>query len=283
LGLVKYRKYATKGEKTVERKIEEFKDYLLEKERSQNTIESYMQSINMFYRMFGELNKKNMIEYKRWLLENRKPKTAAIRCMSMNVYCDFLGHPEYKVKSIKVHNRTSVENVITMDEYKYFLQCLKYERNDKLYFIIKFLAGTGCRASELVKLEKTCLSTGEFSMWSKGKVRKIIIPSSLIRESKEYFATVDSRWLFPNRYGNQMTTRGVAQQIKRHGQRYGIRGEVLHPHAFRHLFAILFLDKTKNLVLLSDILGHESVNTTAIYLRLTAEEQKKQIDNTVNW
>ena len=267
----------------MDKRIEEFRDYLLDKERSPNTIESYMQSINMFYRMFDELNKKNMIEYKRWLLDNRKPKTAAIRCMSMNVYCDFLGHPEYKVKSIKVHNKTSVENVITMDEYKYFLQSLKYEGNHKLYFMIKFLAGTGCRASELIRLEKKCLATGEFTMWTKGKIRKILIPRGLIRESKAYFSTVDSRWLFPNRYGNQMTTRGVAQQIKKYGQRYGIREEVLHPHAFRHLFAIEFLAKNKNLALLSDILGHESVNTTAIYLRLTAEEQKKQIDNTVNW
>ena len=267
----------------MDRRLEEFREHLVNKERSQNTIESYMQSINMFYRMFDELNKKNMLEFKRWHLENRKPKTAAIRVISMNVYCEFVGHPEYKVKGIKLHSKSSVENVITMDEYKYFLQCLRNEGNDKLYFMIKFLAGTGCRASELIKLEKKCLSSGEFYMWTKGKMRKILIPRGLIRESKAYFKTVDSRYLFPNRYGEQMSTRGVATQIKKYGQRYGIREEVLHPHAFRHLFAIQFLAKNKNIALLSDILGHESVNTTAIYLRLSAEEQKKQIDNTVNW
>ena len=94
---------------------------------------------------------------------------------------------------------------------------------------------------------------------------------------------MESRYLFPNRYGEQMTTRGVSQQMKKYGRRYGIREEVLHPHSFRHLFAIHFLEKNKNIALLADIMGHENMNTTAIYLRLSAEEQKKQIDNTVNW
>ena len=43
------------------------------------------------------------------------------------------------------------------------------------------------------------------------------------------------------------------------------------------------MKQNKNIALLSDVLGHESLNTTAIYLRLSAAEQKKQIDKTVNW
>lgn len=49
------------------------------------------------------------------------------------------------------------------------------------------------------------------------------------------------------------------------------------------LSGILFLKENKNIALLSDILGHESLNTTAIYLRLSAAEQKKQLDRTVKW
>ena len=147
----------------------------------------------------------------------------------------------------------------------------------------KLEAQDGCRASQLVRLEKKSLKTGEQALWTKGKVRKILIPCNLIEESKYYFQEVDSRFLFPNRYGEQMTTRGVSQQMKKYGRRYGIREEVLHPHSFRHLFAIQFLENNKNIALLADIMGHENMNTTAIYLRLSAEEQKKQIDNTVNW
>ena len=237
----------------MENKIEEFKKYLMNLERSASTIESYVLAVRFFFERYEELSKENMIDFKQWLMGEYKPKTAALRCVAMNVFCDYAGRPDCKVKGIKV------------------------------YFIVKFLAGTGCRASELAKLEKSCLSNGEFTLWTKGKIRTIMIPKHLIEESREYFKTVDSNYLFPNRFGEQITTRGIGCLIKKYGLKYKIREEVLHPHAFRHLFAILFLKENKNIALLSDILGHESLNTTAIYLRLSAAEQKKQLDRTVKW
>ena len=264
-------------------RIDEFKKYLMNLERSSSTIDSYTRAVRQFFDRYEELNKENMIDFKQWQMGLHKPKTAALRCVSMNVYCEFAGRPECKVKGIKLPKRNSVENVITMQEYRRFLDCLAADGKWKVYYMVKFLAATGCRASELTKLEKSCLESGEFTLWTKGKIRKILIPKSLRQESKTYFETVDSDYLFPNKYGERMSTGGIGCQIKKYGRLYGIREEVLHPHAFRHLFAILFLKQNKNIALLSDILGHESLNTTAIYLRLSAAEQKKQLDKTVNW
>lgn len=216
----------------MENKIEEFKKYLMNLERSASTIKSYVLAVRFFFERYEELSKENMIDFKQWLMGEYKPKTAALRCVAMNVFCDYAGRPD-------------------------------------------------CRASELAKLEKSCPSNGEFTLWTKGKIRTIMIPKHLIEESREYFKTVDSNYLFPNRFGEQITTRGIGCLIKKYGLKYKIREEVLHPHAFRHLFAILFLKENKNIALLSDILGHESLNTTAIYLRLSAAEQKKQLDRTV--
>ena len=216
----------------MENKIEEFKKYLMNLERSASTIKSYVLAVRFFFERYEELSKENMIDFKQWLMGEYKPKTAALRCVAMNVFCDYAGRPD-------------------------------------------------CRASELAKLEKSCLSNGEFTLWTKGKIRTIMIPKHLIEESREYFKTVDSNYLFLNRFGEQITTRGIGCLIKKYGLKYKIREEVLHPHAFRHLFAILFLKENKNIALLSDILGHESLNTTAIYLRLSAAEQKKQLDRTV--
>jgi len=261
----------------------EFKDYLLGLERSANTIDSYMRSIEIFFNDYDEVNKENLIDFKRKQLEINKPNSAALRCFAMNVYCDFLKRPEVKVKSVPIHNRTHVENVITFDEYNYFLNCLKRDGIDKLYWIIRFMASTGCRASETVKMEKKCLVDGQFTMWTKGKIRKILIPKNLIEESKEYFETVNSKYLFPNRYGKQMLTEGIQHQLTKYGERYGIRSEVLHPHSFRHFFAVQFLKENGNLTLLSNLMGHESISTTAIYLSLSTEEQKRQLDETMKW
>lgn len=65
--------------------------------------------------------------------------------------------------------------------------------------------------------------------------------------------------------------------------RYGIPKEVLHPHSFRHFFAIEFLRRNQNVSLLADLLGHSTVNTTMIYLRMSQEQQKRMIDDAVVW
>ncbi len=44
-----------------------------------------------------------------------------------------------------------------------------------------------------------------------------------------------------------------------------------------------FLDKFNDIALLADLMGHESIETTRIYLRRTASEQQAIVDKIVNW
>lgn len=266
-----------------EAQLESFREYLIEDEKSENTIDNYIYAVSLFLTMYGELNKKNMIDFKKYLINNFSPKTAANRCIAMNKFCDFKGKPQFKVKSVKIHKSTTVENVITKEQCKKMLDGLKADGNEKGYWMIMFLSRTGARVSELIQMDKKCLKNGVFELWTKGKIRRILIPDWLIKESKSYFEKVEGDYLFPSKYGGQITTRGVSENIKRWGKRYGIPEEVAHPHSFRHLFAIEFLKNNNNIALLSDLLGHESVDTTSIYLRLSESEQKRQFNEAVNW
>ena len=264
-------------------KIEEFKSHLMDLERSQNTIDGYMSSVSIFYQRYNEINKANMLDFKKWQLEKWKPKTANNRIVALNQYCIFLGHPEFCVKGIKIHNSTAVENVITEEEYNRLLLGLKNDGNEKGYWMIKYLAKTGARVSEFIRLTKDSLEKGYCEMWTKGKIRRIYIPKNLIEESKDYFKDNDSELLFTNRYGSSLTARGVSQNIKNWARKYGVREEVAHPHSFRHLYAIEFLKHNSNIALLADLMGHSSVNTTSIYLKLSKEEQMKQFNEASNW
>lgn len=264
-------------------KIEEFKRYLMDLERSENTIDNYMRSVCIFFKRYGELNKEHMLDFKKWQLEKWKPKTAHSRVVAMNQFCIFAQHPEFCVKGIKIHGSSSVENVITLEEYSLMLNCLKNDGNERGYWMIKFLAKTGARVSEFIKLTKDSLDVGYCEMWTKGKIRRIYIPQSLIDESKEYFSCRDGDYLFPSRSGKQMTARGVSANIDRWAKKYGIRKEVAHPHSFRHLYAIQFLRRNSNIALLADLMGHSSVSTTAIYLKLSKEEQMKQFNAASDW
>lgn len=267
----------------MDKKIEEFVLYLRDLERSENTIDNYRRSVQIFFLKYPEVDKKNMLNFKQWQLEKWKPKTAHNRVAAMNQYCQFIGHPEYCVKGIKIHQSTTVENVISLREYNQLLNGLQQDGNEKGYWMIKFLAKTGARVSEFVRLTKDGLECGYCEMWTKGKIRRIYIPKSLAEESWKYFQNTDSELLFTNRYGRQFTDRGVAQNIKNWAKKYGIREEVAHPHSFRHLYAIEFLKNNSNIALLADLMGHSSVNTTSIYLKLSKEEQMRQFNAASNW
>jgi site-specific recombinase XerD len=86
-----------------------------------------------------------------------------------------------------------------------------------------------------------------------------------------------------NRQGSRLTSRGIDASIRRWAKKYGIRKEVAHPHSFRHLFAIEFLKKNSNIALLADLMGHSSVSTTSIYLKLSREEQMRQFNDASDW
>jgi site-specific recombinase XerD len=66
-------------------------------------------------------------------------------------------------------------------------------------------------------------------------------------------------------------------------KQYGIDAAVMHPHSFRHLFGKTFLEKTQDITLLADLMGHESIDTTRIYTRKSATEQREIVDRVVTW
>ena len=90
-------------------------------------------------------------------------------------------------------------------------------------------------------------------------------------------------YLFLNRFDDQITARGVAQQLKFYAGKYGLDKVVVYPHSFRHMYAKRFLEKFNDISLLADLLGHESIETTRIYLRRTSSEQQSIVDKIVTW
>ena len=69
----------------------------------------------------------------------------------------------------------------------------------------------------------------------------------------------------------------------RHREGYGLNEEVMYPHSFRHRFAKNFIEKCGDIALLSDLLGHDSIETTRIYLRRSSTEQAAIVNRIVKW
>lgn len=57
-----------------------------------------------------------------------------------------------------------------------------------------------------------------------------------------------------------------------------MEAEKVFPHNLRHLFALTHYSLHRDIVKLADILGHSSIDTTRIYLIMSGEEHRRELD-----
>ena len=263
-----------------------FEQFLRKENLSTNTVDAYCWTAEYFIQHFGTAASETLLAYKGYLMENFKPKTVNLRIQAINKYLEFLGLTQLRLKSVKIQQKNFLENVISNADYQFLKSSLKKDGNREWYFVVWFLAATGARVSELIQIKVEHVHIGYFDIYSKGgKVRRLFIPKRLREETEKWFKETQQStgYIFRNRFGERITTRGISQQLKNYAERYGLNANVVYPHSFRHRYAKNFLEAFNDIALLADLMGHESIETTRIYLRRTASEQQKIVDKVVNW
>ena len=260
--------------------LDEFEVHLRRENLSENTISSYLLTMRMYSQLLGEITKQNLLAFKGYLIETYKPKTVNLRIQAINKYLDFIKKEKLRLAPVKIQQKNFLENVISDADYKFLKNCLKRDGNWEWYFVVRYLAATGARVSELIQIKVEHVFNGYFDLYSKGgKLRRLYIPKKLKMETEAWLAEkeVTSGYLFLNRFGDRITVRGISQQLKNYAHKYGLNPKVVYPHSFRHRFAKNFLEKYNDISLLADLMGHESIETTRIYLRKTANSKKSSI------
>jgi len=266
--------------------IEDFEKYLKSTNLADNTISAYLFAVRQYNEQWDIISKKNLRDFKVFLIEKYKPKTVNLRLRAINCYLESINKGNLKIPFVKVQQKTFLENVISEADYNYFKKCLKRDNEMFWYFVIRFLAATGARVSELIQIKAEHVKIGYLDLYAKGgKLRRIYIPKTLQREATSWLSEKqhDSGFIFLNKYGKRITTRGISGQLKKLAVRYGINPTVVYPHSFRHRFAKSFLERFNDIAFLADLMGHESIETTRIYLRKTATEQQSIVDKIIDW
>lgn len=266
--------------------VTKFKNHLTKTNLAKNTVTSYVWTVQYFNAHYKEVNKKNLLAYKGYLVENFKPQTVNLRLQGINKYLEFIKQEKLKVKFVKVQQKNFLENVISNADYKFLKTQLKADGYDVWYFVVWFMTATGARVSELLHIKAEHVHIGYLDLYSKGgKVRRLYIPKNLRTEATKWLnnAGITSGYIFLNRFGERITTRGIAQQLKHYAVKYGLNEKVVYPHSFRHRFAKNFLEKFNDISLLADLMGHESIETTRIYLRRSSAEQQEIVDKVITW
>jgi integrase len=226
-----------------------FEEFLKHSNLSQDTQTSYLWTVDYFKNHYDSFSKENLLAYKGFLLEYFKPKTVNLRLQGINKYLQYIHKEELQLKFVKVQQKNFLENVISNADYQFLKTQLKKDNNPEWYFVVWFLAATGARVSELVQIKVEHVKLGYYDIYAKGgKIRRLYIPLKLKNETLKWLNqnNRDTGYLFLNRFGDKITTRGISIQLKKLAVKYGINPVVLaligSNNSYQKLEILLFFD-----------------------------------------
>ena len=151
--------------------------------------------------------------------------------------------------------------------------------------VLELLYDTAIRRSELsaVQIKHMDLEGGYIHIHGKGDRQRVVPVSKRVCDlAANYIQVVrpqcvalkDSGHLILNRFGNQMGPNGIWAIVKRHAKEAGIRKNV-STHTFRHTCATHMMKNGAPVRHIQELLGHESLESTQIYTRVTINDLKR--------
>ena len=179
--------------------------------------------------------------------------------------------------------------VLSIEEIDEMISCIDLSTNEgqRNRAIIETLYSCGLRVSELINLEINKIFLEEEYIVIKGKGNKeriVPISPTAIHEIKLYLndrrhldiKPGEENILFLNRRGRRLTRVMIFYIIKQLAELANIRKEI-SPHTLRHSFATHLLEGGANLRAIQQMLGHESISTTEIYIHIDRTRLREEI------
>ena len=267
-----------------EKIIEKFRQYLIEEEKANATLEKYMRDVTAFSTWLkgGELDKMTVLDYKNHLIEaSYAPKTVNSVLSSLNSFFEYNGWQALKVKMLKIQKQIFAERnkELTKSEYEGLLAAAKRRKNERLYYLMQAICSSGIRVSELSAITVEAVRSRKANIKNKGKIRVILLPTELCKMLDKYAREqkITSGPVFITKTGKPLDRSTIWKMMKTLCESAGVERGKVFPHNLRHLFARTYYSIQKDIVRLADILGHASVNTTRIYTMETGDIHLRQI------
>lgn len=175
--------------------IEKFRLYLLDEEKSDNTIEKYLRDVTALANFCKStaITKEVVIAYKEKLIEDHY-SISSINSMLAGInslFC-FMGWHDLRVKTIKFQRQVFYpeEKELTRKDYERLCQAALKAKDERLYLILQTICATGIRVSELKFITVESVRKGKAFVSLKGKCRYIFIVREL---QKNCFAMQQSK------------------------------------------------------------------------------------------
>lgn len=178
------------------------------------------------------------------------------------------------------------------DECKALLDAIDGDHMERDYAIIFLLLTCGLRVSEAVSLNMgdVNLDVGTIKVHGKGNKERTAHITPLCTDAMRYYLTayrdlteaeknLDSPFFISRRTRKRLTTRTVERIMQQSVLKAGLGGMGYTPHKLRHTTATMLAKDGHDLLVIQNVMGHESPTTTQIYAHLGSDDIEKAISN----
>ncbi len=296
--------------------LQDYRDYLYDQDKSEKTIQAYTTDLRLFARWFNNSTGDALLpqnitpldvgDYRNTMLgQGKKPSTINRSLISISSFCQWAQKegriPSNPVEGIRpVAEEPLGPRALERKEQLALLRAVRKTGNLRNLAIVTMLLHTGIRISELCNLRISDISLSKDSntiivRQGKGtKRRSVPLNSTVIGVLKEYFKYLEernsilvagtpldeNRFLFYGQKRMPLTDRGVRYIIKKYA--YSAKLRHVSPHILRHTCAKNLIDAGQPIDRVAKILGHSSINTTAIYTMPTEQDLQKTVES-ISW
>lgn len=283
--------------------LPEFESYLtLERGMSDNTRQAYLSDVCHLLEFFDEKGINPTVSEEEHLHEFLStlhdigigPRSQARILSGIRCYFKFLklsGYIENNPTDLLESPRLGrhLPDVLSTEEIDMMIEQIPDDKDESLrnHAIIETLYGSGLRVSELIdaRLSRLNMEDGFLIVEGKGSKQRIvpISPTSLdlirqyLPQRSQLKIKAEARdIIFLNRRGGKMSRVMVFYIIRDLAAAAGILKKV-SPHTLRHSFATHLLEGGASLRVIQELLGHESLETTEIYVHLDRSHLRHEL------
>lgn len=254
------------------------------KNYSENSIKNYRTHFIEFLKAFptrypDQVSKNEIMDYLVRLRNNNK-WTATIQNQKISAikffYEQVLNKPREEYELPRAMKPLILPAVFAENEVKRILEVTK---NLKHRAMLSLAYSAGLRVSEIVNMRLADIDSKRMVInvrQAKGKKdRLVMLSGKLLTLLRAYFKEYKpKKWLFEGQYGEQYSSRSAQMVLGASKRKAGIRkkGSI---HALRHSFATHLLEGGTDIMTIKELLGHNSLRTTSIYMHVSKRNLAK--------
>lgn len=256
-------------------------------------LKEYNSFLNIEHIKYDEINYKLCLNYLSYLNNNKNSKSTISRKLSsLRTFYKYLvfqnkvknnpfllvSSPKKEKKIPKFINYNNLEEIFSIPDIESSL-------GQRERIILELLYASGIRISELVniKLKDIDFKNKSILIFGKGSKERVVYYGEYAEEILNLYLNdsrnkllegIQSEYLIVGKKREKLTTRRIEQIIEEIINKTSLKMNIT-PHMFRHTFATHLLDQGCDLLVVQELLGHESLSSTEIYTHVSNEHLRE--------